>query len=47
MTCAMKDIVHSVLETPMDREAWQAMAHRITKSQTRLKQLSIKDISEG
>ena len=25
---------------PMDREAWQAMVHRVSKSQTRLKQLS-------
>ena len=28
------------LENPMDREAWQAMVHRVSKSQTRLKQLS-------
>ena len=28
------------LENPMDREAWQAMVHRVAKSQTRLKQLS-------
>ena len=27
----------SCLENPMDREAWQAMVHRVTKSQTRLK----------
>ena len=25
------------LEKPMDREAWQAMAHRVTKSLTQLK----------
>ena len=25
---------------PMDRGAWQAIDHRVTKSQTRLKQLS-------
>ena len=34
---------HSIilgLESPMDREAWQATIHVITKSQTRLKQLS-------
>ena len=28
------------LENPMDRGAWQATAHRVTKSWTRLKQLS-------
>ena len=28
------------LENPTDREAWQAMVHRVAKSQTRLKQLS-------
>ena len=26
---------------PMDRGAWQATVHRVTKSQTRLKQLSM------
>ena len=26
---------------PMDRGAWQATVHRVTKSRTRLKQLSI------
>ena len=34
---------HSIilgLESPMDREAWRATIHVITKSQTRLKQLS-------
>ena len=31
----------SCLENPMDREAWQATVHRVTKSRTRLKQLSI------
>ena len=31
---------HSCLENPMDRGAWQAMVHRVTKSWTRLKQLS-------
>ena len=30
----------SCLENPMDRRAWQATVHRITKSQTWLKQLS-------
>ena len=31
---------YSCLENPMDRGVWQAMVHRITKSQTRLKLLS-------
>ena len=31
---------YSCLENPMDRRAWQAMVHRITRSWTRLKQLS-------
>ena len=31
---------YSSLESPMDREAWQATVHRVTKSWTRLKQLS-------
>ena len=29
----------SCLENPMDRGAWQAIVHRVAKSQTRLKQL--------
>ena len=28
---------YSCLANPMDREAWQAIVHRVTKSQTRLK----------
>ena len=28
---------YSWLENPMDREAWRAMVHGVTKSQTRLK----------
>ena len=28
---------YSCLENPMDREAWQAMVHGVTKSQIRLK----------
>ena len=28
---------YSCLENPMDREAWQATAHGVAKSQTRLK----------
>ena len=29
------------LENPMDREAWQTTAHRVAKSWTRMKQLSM------
>ena len=32
---------YSCLENSMDRRAWQAIVHRITKSRTRLKQLSM------
>ena len=32
---------YSCLENPMDRRAWQAIVHRITKSQIRLKRLSV------
>ena len=32
---------YSSLESPMDRGAWWAIVHRVTKSQTQLKQLSI------
>ena len=31
---------YSCLENPMDRGAWWVRVHRVTKSQTRLKQLS-------
>ena len=31
---------YSCLENPMDREAWKATVHRVSKSQTRLKRLS-------
>ena len=31
---------YSCLENPMDRGTWQAMVHSVTKSQTKLKQLS-------
>ena len=31
---------YSYLKNPMDRGAWQAAVHRVTKSQTQLKQLS-------
>ena len=30
---------YACLENPMDRGAWQATVHRVTKSQTRLKQV--------
>ena len=32
---------YSCLENPMDRGAWSATVHGVTKSQTRLKQLNI------
>ena len=32
---------YSSLENPMDRGAWRATVHRVAKSQTRLKQLSM------
>ena len=32
---------YSCLENPMDRGDWQAMIHRVTKSWTQLKQLSM------
>ena len=32
---------YSCLENPMDRGAWRATVHRVAKSQTRLKQLSM------
>ena len=31
---------YSRLENPVDRGAWSAMVHRVTKRETRLKQLS-------
>ena len=31
---------YSCLESSVDREAWWAMVHRVTKSRTRLKRLS-------
>ena len=36
-----KPLQYSCLENPMDRGAWQATAHRVSKSQTQLKQLSM------
>ena len=32
---------YSCLENPMDRGAWWAMVHKVAKSQTQLKQLSV------
>ena len=32
---------YSCLENPVDRGAWRAIVHRVTKSQTQLKQLSL------
>ena len=32
---------YSCLENPVDRGAWRAIVHRVTKSQTQLKQLSV------
>ena len=37
-----KSLQYSCLENPMDRGAWWAMVHRVTKSQTRLKRLSMR-----
>ena len=36
----------SCLENPMDRGAWQATVHRVTKSRTQLKQLSTQHSKE-
>ena len=36
---------YSCLENPKDRGAWQAAVHSVTKSQTQLKQLSIREIT--
>ena len=33
-------LLYFCLENPMDRGAWKATVHRVTKSQTRLKGLS-------
>ena len=32
---------YSSLENPMDRGAWRALVHRVTKNQTQLKRLSL------
>ena len=36
---------YSCLENPVDRGAWQASVHRVAKSQSRLKQLSMYGLS--
>ena len=36
---------HSCLENPMDRGAWRATVHRVTKSRTQLKRLSTHTLS--
>ena len=36
----------SCLENPMDRGAWQATVHRVTKSLTQLKQLSMHECTD-
>ena len=36
-----KPLQYSYLESPMEREDWQAIIHRVSKSCTRLKQLSM------
>ena len=38
---------YSCLENPMDRGAWWATVHEVTKSQTQLKQLSTYSITVG
>ena len=35
---------YSCLENPMDREAWWVIVHRVAKSQTWLKQLSMNTV---
>ena len=37
---------YSCLENPMDRGAWWAMVHSVSKSQTRLKPLSMPSCKE-
>ena len=37
---------HSCLENPMDRGAWCAIVHRVTKSQTQLKRFSMHPYSD-
>ena len=37
----LEEGMYSCLENPMDRGAWWATVHRVSKSQTQLKQLSM------
>ena len=41
---AQQPLQYSCLEKPMDRGAWWATIHRVTKSQTQLKQLSTHNV---
>ena len=38
---------YSCLENPMDKGAWQSIVHRVAKSQTRPKQLSMQHAKLG
>ena len=38
---------YSCLENPMDREAWWATVHGVSKSQTQMKRLSIQKLKHG
>ena len=38
---------YSCLDNPMDRGAWWATIHRVKKSQTQLKQLSMHTLFQG
>ena len=37
----VKPLQYSCLENPMDRGAWRAIVHGVTKNQTQLKQLGM------
>ena len=37
---------YSCLENPMDRRVWQVIVHRVSKSQTQLKQLSTRSVGK-
>ena len=39
-----KPLQFSCLENPMDRVTWQGMVHGVTKSQVRLKRLSMQEV---
>ena len=40
LTFSLAHTEYSCLENPMDRGAWWAMVHSVTKNQTQLKRLS-------